>query len=204
MRLLLFMLLVFLGACESNENPNCLKQIKEVQVLKTVYKNEQIAFAIGRVCKKRDTDTCTGQKVMIPWYIVSEADVGKKLTLFRNTCFFFDGSFDYVNENNEHEQLPVIDYLNSKKTVTTEQWDEFVEDLIKKEYQTCLSYAARDFKNASQAEFEKTCKCVINILFADDIEGPGSMDRFQTDLRAHIKNTCGKYVPDYMLQHIPE
>ncbi|MBP5707804.1 MAG: hypothetical protein J6W79_02295 [Alphaproteobacteria bacterium] len=79
-------------------------------------------------------------------------------------------------------------------------WDKMVDNLATQEYQDCLNYATKEFKN-TDPENEKTCKCVIDYLYRTE---PESKDRFATDLRAILQDKCGNNIPSYTLRDIPE
>ena len=82
--------------------------------------------------------------------------------------------------------------------------DKMIAGIAQQEYQDCLKYSAQEFKDIKSTDNEKTCKCVIDYLFSDEGIDPENPDRFATDLRAILKEKCGKNIPSYTLRDIPE
>ena len=88
-------------------------------------------------------------------------------------------------------------------------WDKMIADIANQEYQDCLKYAAQEFKDVKTAENTKTCKCVVDYIFSDEMPdseqaNAGIPDRFVTDFRAVLKKKCGNNIPEYTLRDIPE
>ena len=86
-------------------------------------------------------------------------------------------------------------------------WDKMVDNMAKQDYQDCVKYAASEFKNVSQTELKKTCKCVVDYIYSNESPDAGNgdiPDRFAVDFRAFLKNRCGNNIPEYTLRDIPE
>jgi len=87
---------------------------------------------------------------------------------------------------------------NAKKS-----WDKMVDDMAKQEYEECLQYASKEFKDVALSDNEKTCKCVIDYIYGESNETTEIPDRFKIDFRAFLKEKCGENIPSYTLRDIP-
>ncbi len=92
---------------------------------------------------------------------------------------------------------------------TKNAWNKMIDDIAKQEYQDCVKHAAQEFKDIKLADNKKTCKCVVDYIFSDEMPDDENVnrdipDRFATDFRAILKEKCGNNIPEYTLRDIPE
>lgn len=206
MKKLVILLSLFVCACENNDNPKCLKNVQEVQIVAIAEPNPYDApVAIAKTCTHRGDKKCTGDWVLIPKGLVTEVKVSKKITLPKHHCFVFADYYTDIDENGSLRKTPILGFAYSKTKFDKKDWNEMVETIAHQEYQDCLSHAAQDFPDNKKSDNEKVCKCVIYAIYLEDDSTSSEIpDRFEGDFRATLKTKCGNKIPAYILNPIPE
>lgn len=88
-------------------------------------------------------------------------------------------------------------------------WDKMIDNIAKQEYQDCVKHAVLEFKDIEPSKHKKTCRCVVDYIYSDEMPDSEQAnsdipDRFATDFRAVLKKKCGNNIPEYTLRDIPE
>ncbi len=209
MKKIFILLSVILCACGNNDNPQCITNAKEVQIIGIAKSPYDAPVAVAKICTPNDNDVCTGDWVLIPKGLVSEMKHNKKITPPKHHCFVFADYYEDVDENDVARKTPILGFAYNKKHITKKDWNDFIYDMTNQEYIECLKHAEQEFKDSKLSDNEKTCKCVIDYIYSD--ENPNSEnadidipDRFATNLRVVLKNKCGNNIPEYTLRDISE
>lgn len=210
-----FLLPLALCACGNNDNPQCLKNIKEVQVFEIIGEQNDgpAALAVNCDIKMPMTDGgCIGNTVLLPQGGFPSLQKDQKIRPPRHHCFVQVGEFEYTRNDGKKDKVPVVEFRYNKKTLSETDWADMLEDGRNKTYTDCIHYAGIEFKNAKAEDNAKACKCFSDYMWdnykeirniKDDVQRTNKLESFGSTFHKYIEQNCGK-VPAKTLREMPK
>lgn len=200
-----------LCACDRNQNPECLKHLKEVQVIDMIGDANNGPAALAVNCNKKMAEGCIGDTVLLPKGFRATLEIDQKIKAPRHHCFVSVGEYGYTRKDGVQDKVPVVEFRYNKKTLTASDIKDIVEDGYNRIYVDCLHYAGIEFKDTKLEDNEKACKCFSDYMWngykelfsiQDLKERAAKQSVFSKNFHKYIRNNCGK-VPAKTLREMP-
>ena len=134
MKKIYLLLPLALCACDRNENPECLKNLNEVQVIDVIGDANDGPAALAVNCNKKMGGGCIGDTVLLPKGFATNIQKDQKFKVPELYCFVKVGEFEYIRNDKKKDRVPVVEYRYNKKTLSETDFTSFGKRGITLEY----------------------------------------------------------------------